>query len=65
MSENLDDLEFVEYELPDDGWFVYVIPYNDLIEHKFIDYPCNPVLSEGVFTHNSADGRELDGEVLH
>lgn len=38
----------------------HVIPKNDFREHSFQDCWCKPSLnSDGVFVHNSADGREF------
>ena len=36
---------------------VHVMPIDDLIEHQQEDCECFPVYEDGVYVHNSKDGR--------
>lgn len=38
----------------------HIVPVNDVEEHEsFSTCHCNPVLKDGVWVHNSFDGREV------
>lgn len=53
------------------SWVVYtfhesvqVVPIDDLKPHSFFHCECHPKIEDGVFVHNSFDGREATETLL-